>query len=353
MASFASVQAACLAAIRTARSGDTPAGLKLAQRAWKDARDGDAESQLYALNTLANCQAIHNDYIEAVASAIDAYEIAARQADEVAQIFALITLAGASGFTLETYDETLVALDRCRQRAEKIEDSYLLRRIGNICGVMLGNLGRFDEAEREFEWVEAHADETDVNTPPTLVGGNHAHCALKRARAATGAERERWLAIADQRTECTLSLARSRGNRDAESRMMFNHGEICSVRGDWPAAIESFGEALVLARALRQRIRVIDVLVELGRVRMGAGQWQEALETFGAAFAEADTMRPTIRAAQAADYQADALQALDRQSEAKHQRAVAERERKQFERERDHVRQALQAFWRDHPAGPA
>ena len=341
-------------AIRTARSGDTPAGLKLAQRAWKDARNGGgAELQLYALNTLANCQAIHNDYIEAVASAIDAYEMALRQSDEVAQIFALITLAGASGFTLETYDETLVALGHCRRRAEKIDDSYLLRRIGNICGVMLGNLGRFDEAEREFEWVEAHADETDVNTPPPLVGGNRAHCAIKRARAAADGERERWLAIAEQRTEQTLALARARGNRDAESRMMFNRGEICSVRGDWPAAIAAFGEALALARSLKQRIRVIDVLVELGRMRMGAGQWQEALDTFGAAFAEADTMRPTIRAAQAAEYQADALQALARLDEAQHQRAIAERERKQFERERDHVRQALQAFWRDHPAGNA
>ncbi len=351
MDSFVSVQASCLAAIRTARRGETLAGMKMAQSAWRDARKGgDPRSQLYALNALANCQAVHNDFIEAVASAIDAYEMAVKQGDEVAQVFALTTLAGASGFTLNTFDATLSTLAECRQRAEKMGDMHLKRRIGNIRGVMLGNLRRFEEAEREFEWVRTHADDTDYNTPITLVWGNHAHCAVKRARAAEGAEQTEWLGISEQRTEETLALAMESANKDTQSRMMFNRGEINTIRLDWPAAVTAYAQGLALARELRQRIRIVDNLVELGRAQMGAGELQQALETFGAAYAEADFMRPTPRSAQAADCLAEAMQALGRPDEAQHQRTVAEREREQFERESAHVRDALLAFWRDHPA---
>lgn len=320
----------------------------------RESRDGaDPHSQLYSLNTLANCQAIHNDYIEAVASAIDAYEMAVKQGDQVAQVFALITLAGASGFTLETFDETLTTLAQCRQRAQAMGDMHLQRRIGNIFGVMLGNLRRFDEAEREFEWVRAHADDADENTPMTLVWGNHAHCAVKHARAAEGAERDKWIAIAEQRTDETLQLAHRRNNFDTQSRMQFNRGEIFSLKHEWNAAVSAYAEALVLCTRLRQRIRVIDVLVEMGRAHLAAGQLEDALDVFAKAYNEADVMRPTMRAAQAADCMADAQDALGQAAEAAHQRAVAVRERSQFEREATHVRQALLAFWRNHAVSVA
>ena len=151
------------------------AALRQARAAYaRVARSSNTDDKIIGLNCLALCQASHGSYIEAIATAMDAFSLAQSVGDELQQAHALTTLAGAGTFVLDTIDASRNMLDRCIAIAKSHRDVALEVRDRSIRGVVLGNLLRFDEAQIDFEWASARIAEAGAMTWLLLVQGNWA-----------------------------------------------------------------------------------------------------------------------------------------------------------------------------------
>jgi tetratricopeptide (TPR) repeat protein len=344
----------CDRAVRTARSGDPRLGLDLARRAYRQARaEGTQSGLLLALNALALCQSTNGAYIEAVATAIDAFRLASQLGDGKAAVDALTTLAGASNFILATSDVAMQMLDRCLERAIALGDSTLEVRVRNVRGVNYAQAGRFEEAEAEYLAAIAMMSLTEGTTPPALVIGNLANLAVKRAAAAPESERAALSATAEARIEEAMAIAIKEHSKEAEVRIYYNRGLFRMHEGRYEEAIESFKRGLDLAILLNHKSRIIDSYIEMGSAYMALGQYDEAVAAFEAAYTQADAQRPSRQLQVACERLAIVYDQLDRSREAAHTRAVFEREKAEFERESVHARRELTSFWQEIGATPA
>ena len=350
----AGLRAAGIEAIRTTRGGDTVGGMKLARRVYTQAKDSeDLHAELDALNVLAVCQAAHGAFIEAVATTIDATRLATRLDDRLGMAHALATLAGAAGFILDTLEISIRMLDRCVAVALEMNDVGLEVRARTIRGIMLGNLKRFEEGERDFAIAMEKIEASGELNSKALVAGNLASIASKRARAAPSDAREALWSLAEERTDAAAALARRDGNLDVESRCSHNMGDLYFQQNDWEAALAAYRKSLELSARARHKARLIDAYIEIGRIHAVCGRLQDGLDVYEAAFAAADTNRPTNQVAIACDRMADLYERLGNDSEALRLREKAERERAEFDRESEHTRRELAAFWRNFETGPA
>lgn len=340
------LQSALSQAIRTARAGDTQGGLKQARQAWQLAKEeGTPTAKLSALNTLAICQTVHGAFIEAIATAMDAFQIGQRLGARIETIHALTTLAGATAFVFETFDTALQALDFCLEFAETLNDQPLEIRIHAIRGVMLGNQKRFEEAEHEFATAMRFIAYADANTPPSLVAGNWASLYAKRARNAPATQRAVLIAAAEAKTAEALAIARQENNRDAEIRMFYNLGDLRYLHGDMCGARTLFLRVLELLGPRGQKTRIIDTHVEIGRTYAAEGQLAAALTSYQAAYREASTNRPSIQLEAVCNRMAEIYDQQGLHDEAEQQRTYAARERADFQREYENIRRQLERFW--------
>lgn len=337
---------ACRQAIRTSRCGETLAGMDLARDAFRLAQsESEPASSLEALNTIAICQAAHVAFIQAVATAIDAFELARKLEDRAAMAQALTTLAGAAGFILDTLDVTLAMLARCLDYALAANDVALEVRVRNIRGVMLGNLKRCDEADREFAIALIKVDQAGENTPRTLVMGNHAHVAVKRARDVADRERPAIWAEAEARIDAALTVAHRAANIDAESRIYYSLGELRLQQRRYEEAADAYNHSMRLLHRLKQRSRIIECWIDIARIRIGQQHLFEALSALHSAQREAEADRPTRQISRACTMLAEVYRQLGILDEAERHERLAQAEHADFQRESEQARRQLQSFW--------
>jgi tetratricopeptide (TPR) repeat protein len=334
-------------AIRLARSGNTLAGLKHARAVYKIVVDGGDEAlRRRALNTVAICQGAHGQFIEAVADAIDAYNLSKAADDTLQATHALATLAGAASFILDTLDTSMLMLDKCLTQAVALGDIPLEVRVRNVRGILLGTLKRFNDGEHEFAVALSLVDRAGENTRPAMLVGNVAALSVKRARAAEGSEREPLWDVALTRIEETLDISAQEDNADVESRGYYNLGDIRGQQGRQEEALDAYAQSMALARHVGQRSRVIDALVERGKLFAARQDWKAAQVEFHAAFDEADAHRPTSHVATAAEHLGMVYEKLGDMKAAIGWIARADVERELFERESAQARKQLETFWR-------
>lgn len=335
-------------AVRLARSGKTLAGLKHAHAAYKMVVEGgDPALRRKALNTVAICQGAHGQFIEAVADAIDAFTLSRQAGDALEATHALATLAAAASFILDTLDTSMRMLDRCLDASLQLGDIPLEVRVRNVRGILLGTLKRFGEAEREFAAAMALVDRAGENTRPAMLAGNIAALSVKQARAADEAGQPHYWAIALTRIQEALDIAVNDANADVESRAYYALGDVRMQQGEGAAALAAFAKSMDLAKSVGQRARVIDALVERGKLFSAALDWESARKEFQAAFDEADAQRPTIQTATAAEHLGVVCEWLGDAKGALGWIARAGVERELYERESAQARRQLEIFWRE------
>ncbi len=339
------------AAIVAARGGDPLGGLRQARAAYaRAARSSNTSDKVIGLNCLALCQASHSDYIEAIATAMDAFSLAQGQGDELQQAHALTTLAGAANFVLDTIDASHNMLDRCIAIAQTHGDVALEVRGRCIRGVVLGNLLRFAEANQDFEWATIHIAQAGVMTPLLLVEGNWAQMFLKRAKNAHGAAQQADLAEAESRILAVLAATEAGGDVEAQSRLHSGMGDLRRQQGRIAEAIDAYSQSQVLGSKARNTHRIVGAQMDIGGIALVSGQPSQAISQFDAAYTLADRIRPTSQLAAACRGAAQAW-AQDqsvgddvRQAKIMHYQTLAAIEDEKFRQSRAHTKRALEAF---------
>lgn len=346
----------CHDAVRAARTGSPVEGLRFARAILRKARDsGDAGSIIEAHLTLANCQGVHGDFIEAAANAMDAFDFAQDKGDLVGSLNALVTLAGASGFILDSLEPAADLLTHCLRVAQELGERPLEARARNIRGVVLGNLGRFEEAYRDFEAAMTiiESGSAGTNTPLRLVTGNFAHAFIKNAAREEPQRREPLWSRAQQLVEETMQEAASNADLEGQSRLHFVMGEMSVQKGELQAALDQFTHARRLGLVLKHRSRAIDALLEIAKVHALMGDAAAALREFEKARDEANGLRPTRTLADVEARMATIHEAQGYADEATQSQARARKEASEYERESRHSRANLLEFFQRIGRSPA
>ncbi len=340
----------CDRALRTTRGGDNRLGLEIARMAYRQARrEAEPAGLLLALNTLAICQSTNGSYIEAVATAIDAFHLAKRLDDPLGIAHALTTLAGAAHNILDSNEIALNMLEHSLALAVRLKDISLEVRVRNARGVQLGQLKRFDEAEAEYRRALALTGESDGTTPSCLIIGNIANLAVKHV-VATPAEAEgraALIATAQQRVTDAMECALLEKASSAEVRAHFNLGVLCVQRGEYEEALRSLRKTIEVAERFHLVSRIVDAHIEMGAAYMALGRADDAVESYEIAYREAGALRPTPQLAVACERITSVYADAGRTGEANRSREVAERERAEYERERAQERRELARFWQE------
>ena len=334
-------------AIRAARAGDTLAGLKLAQQAYRMAKSTNIPSaEIEALNILAICRNASGAYIEGMAAAMDAFRIAKQIKDPLGTVYAVTTCASGAGAILDTLDISLRMLERCLARAIELKNVPLKVRVHNIRGILLGSLHQFDDAEREYALAMHSINQAGALTPATLVAGNQVHLAVIRATFAGDELRPGLLNTAEKMAEEVFAVARQSGNVEDAARLHYSLGLLRFQQNDAARALDEFRQALALASRIKHRARIIDIHMEMGKVLTAQGRLGEALSVYQTAYNVADGHRPSRLLAEACSRIAEIQNALGDTHEAAHMRSKAKQEFAEFSKQSGNVRRDLETFWK-------
>jgi len=342
------------AAIRATRQeGNTLKGLRLARRMVVLAQqENSAPAELEALNFLAICQAANGDYMEAIAASIDAFDKAKKLQDQLGMAHALTTLAGAASFILDTLDVSLLMLDECLKFALILNNVALEARVRALRGLVLGSLERFDESEAEFERTMQLIPFAGANTPRALVIGNHAHLAVKRARAAPASEQLPLWQRAQTQSDAALAVARTDGNHISESLLHFSRGELNRRLGKYDVALTEYREVMRFAKAAKQGMRIAETHFEIAHIYALRDSNEAALAEYQAALHVAESHRPMRLISPIYMAMAKLQRKLGHINQVAALQKKAEEEKTVFLRESEHTRRALNEFWRGLSAMP-
>lgn len=349
----AALQVACDNAIRTARRGDTRAGVGLARHAYRLARQEGQPAELEALNALALCQTANGAYMESIATSIDAFGLASLIGDRGGAAHALTAMAGSASFILDANAVALEMLQTCVQEAAELGDTVLATRVHNTFGIIYANLGRFDEGDAHYEMgmklVENGDNRAAIFVPHYLFLGNRAYLAVQRLKAAqSGASQAQvdvLVADALARIERVMLISGAEANIDAEARAYFCLGQLRALQGSTAAALAAFVETLKRATIIRHYPRIIDTQIEMSLLYRQARRYDDAMQALEAAYELADANRPTSRVPIICEGVAETLAKLGREPEAVLYRAKTLREREAFSRQNDYAMHDLQSFW--------
>jgi tetratricopeptide (TPR) repeat protein len=298
---FAPSTVAADQAIATVRAGDLRRALSLARQVAQMGRTQGDAAFLAALNALAIVQGASGHFIEAIASSLDACELANRLGDRRGVLHAAVTVAGVGTFFLEADSITEALLAQCRRAALELNDDVQMVRLDCAAGLFFMQARRFDEAQAAFEQALAHPAAADSRvwfiTPKFVLSGNLAYLAVYRIAAAPADQRPALAVPATAWIEQALTVARAHGNVDSEARALYVQGLMHIHLGDVERALADFERVMDITRRLGHVPRMVDTLLEIGKALRLQGNHTKALAALDEAFSLAETVRPTARLA--------------------------------------------------------
>lgn len=343
------IRAAAERAIALARRGESRAALALALHARRNAQlmameHGEGE----ALNAAAIVHLIRGDPVAAVATAIDACDLARRTGDEA--------LLGHASVSLSMSACILGACGDAISRLRAYADDAALRghpaveiRARIALGILLGDRRRFDAASRQFDEALALARANPGSTSPARIVANRANLHRKRAVAglAHGFEaralRQCGEAIRRAREACVL--ATREGAVATEIDALGILGCVHKLRGDVARARASLEESIALGQAARCPPATLWVLCELGQLELEAGRCEGAAQAYGEALRIALELRPSRKIAVACTGLADAAACRGDVDGAGEWRAKADFETAEFTAASARTRRQLEEYF--------
>lgn len=317
-------------ALSIGRKGDTKSALAILNDALDAARrSNEPRGEALSLNCAAIVHVIRGDYWTSLATSIDAYSLAHQQNLPADQANAMVNLAAA--FVLLAPDDALPFLREAHRIAQRVGDAGLLSRAHNMLGVALGDMGRFDEAELNFDMAQAMTDgvngddannNADELNPlnhfnhfnpfnplnPMRLQTNLANLMRKRAKAA------RRTGGADALASCVALCAHARtiinrieGEAEASQKLpllidILMVAGLIDLADDRPGSgLRKLEQSWQLSIATKQRAALPTLGVHIGRVHIGrlemaAGRAQAVEQTLTVAFNESLNYRPSPKA---------------------------------------------------------
>ncbi len=233
-----------------------------------------------ALNAAAVCYFARDDFLMAIACAIDAYAGFAVENQYAAMGHALTTIAAACK-EVGAFDLAEQALRGCVNIANQADDKFLLARTQNTLADLLGDLGRFDEAVVLL--ADAHCNLDAARQPDHIAKVDANQCKLHK-KMAENAKRRGEHSAAAQYFRQALSLARrglaSYGTNPDQFHFSDNNrmlGELYFDLQDVEQARVTFELALAIGRQLNHPATIAESLLFLGRIALGDNRPTDAL----------------------------------------------------------------------------
>jgi tetratricopeptide (TPR) repeat protein len=304
LADEASIAGAAARAVTLARWGEPRAALNLALQARRQAQSLEiVRGELEALNAAAIVHLIRGDAVSAVATAIDARDLAHRAGDRSLLGQAQVSLQ-LSAFILGAGEDVHAVLRECTRIALRDGDMAVEMRARIALGVVLGDGGHFDAAAYEFDRALRLARDTPHPfASPARIIANIAN--LHRKRAATYLEQG---FEAKGLHECGMTirlggeacrLAAIEGAVSVEIDALAIAGCAHEQRGEPARGRLLLRESIALGRAARCPSAIVWVLCELARMSLDAGDVEEARAAYAEALDLAHELRPSRKIAAA------------------------------------------------------
>lgn len=296
-----SIRLAAERAIALAKSGESRAALALALHARRNARlmelqQGEGE----ALNAAAIVHLIRGDAVAAVATAIDACDLARRTGDAVLRGHATVSLY-MSACTLGACEDALEHLERLADEAAAHGSHAVEVRARLAIGVIHGDRTEFDAAELQFVGALKLAREHPGPTGPSRITANIANLHRKRAALcfAQGFEAKALHDCAEAirlaQHACVLATHESAVATEIDALGII--GCVHEMRGERQRARSYFKESIALGHWARCPSSILWVLCESGRMCLELGEPQGASEAFAEALRIATDLRPSRKIA--------------------------------------------------------
>ena len=344
-----SIAVAAERAIALAKGGDTRAALNLALQARRRAQGLEmGRGEIEALNAAAVVHLIRGDSIAAVASALDACELARRAEDRSRYGHAMVSLKMAA-WNLGACEDVTDSLDRCAREAMELGDFALEVRARVGLGVVLGDEGRFEAAAREYKRAFPLALARPTPTGKARILANMANLHRKEAAALFVAGLEaRALHQSDEAARlageaCRMALEEN--NVAVEIDALAIRACALDMRGYGERARALLRASIGLAKAARCPSAVVWVLCELGRQALVAGELEEARAAYMDALEIARELRPTRKIAVACTGLADVAARLGDVRAANEWRERSAEEIAAFEIARLQTRRQIREFF--------
>jgi len=344
-----SIVVAAERAIALAKGGDTRAALNLALQARRRAQGLEIDlGEIEALNAAAVVHLIRGDTISAVATALDACDLARRSDDRSRYGHALVSLKMAA-WNLGACEDVMDTLDRCAREAMETGDFSLEVRARVGLGVVLGDEGRFDAAEREYKRAFPLAIARPNSTGAPRILANMANLHRKRAAAHFAAGLEaRALHESDEAARIAgqaCKMAVDEGNLAVEIDALAIRACALDMRGHGERARSLLRASIGLAKASRCPSAVVWVLCELGRQSLAAGEVEHARTAYLDALETARELRPSRKIAVACSGLADVAARQGEVPAAEEWRERAAEETAAFEIARLQTRRQIREFF--------
>lgn len=322
-------------AVDVALAGDIKRGLALALEANHRARAaGDQRAELAALNAAARCHSLRNDAIHSLAAGVDAAALARKLDDGVALGHALCAIVNTS-FTFKLLGECEEFVLHAIDEGLKHGDHDLESRARQAYGVLLGDLGRFEEARSQFELSVQAAGRDGRASLLLRVEGSLAHLLRKVARQHADRGEADQLGAAGSRAleEATSVLQRAREQRviSVEMNMTGMIGEMHWLLGNVDLGIVETARAMDLAQRSRQPANLPPLALRLASMLRERDRFADAIEVLHRGLNAAETLRPTFRIAELCQEIAEVQALLGETVAATDWHERANKEREQFE----------------------
>ncbi|MFZ3322750.1 MAG: GGDEF domain-containing protein, partial [Usitatibacter sp.] len=235
-----------------------------------------------ALVNISTCQYLSAEYGAGLESSLQALVIAERCADAPAKASALIS-AAACEYQMGAREEALQALYEAHDEIERITCDHLWIRLHNSLGILLGDKGRFDEAERHYRLAMELGDSAGDATYTPRVKMNYAGLHLDLGRKL------------DRQGRRDEALGRYRlGLRMCEDLLVgpglestFNKahcvgtlGELYRETGQAELGLQLFNEMLAHGIELKNPHQQAEALLNIGRTHVMMGRSADARDCF-------------------------------------------------------------------------
>lgn len=296
-----SVELLVRSAIGQCRRGEVKAALARLQQGLKAARLAtDRIGEIAILNAVALTHSIRGDFLASLAGGIDAFHMARSAGDRRGMAAATTTVAGAM-ILMSPAERELSLLEHAAAVAEDLNDFRLLIRVRNLLGIMMGDAGRFAEAEVHLDLALALTRCDRDAFDPARVNANIANLLRKRAQAARAAGQ---VAEAESLVRSGLELvtrAREESAHHGVTPMLLDilgiEGLLHNAAGRPADALHSFSEAWRLGQHCKLHTSLPFLGVEIARLELASGRLDSAETTLLQAMREATFYRPSPKAA--------------------------------------------------------
>ena len=343
-----SIRAAAARAIALAKRGESRAALALALHARRNAQLMELErGEGEALNAAAIVHLIRGDPVAAVATAIDACDLARRTGDAALLGHATVSL-NMSACLLGACGDAISRLRACADHAAEHGHDSVEMRARIFLGVLLGDRRRFDAARCQLDEALALARANPGITGSSRIVANLANLHRKRAVAAfAGGFEARALHECAEAARVAVEacvLATQEGAVSTEIDALGILGAVHKLGADLERARASFEASIALGRVARCPSATLWVLCELGRLELDEGRCEAAQQAYHEALRIALALRPSRKVAVACTGLADAAACRGDAKAAEEWRERADFEAAEFEAASLRTRGQLEEF---------